>query len=148
MWTNLFDRGGSGAGETVLIHGGTSGIGTTAIQLARAFGATVFATAGSDEKCAACERLGAVVRDQLSDANDFVAAVSAATGGDGVDVILDIVGGDYLSAQPRVSGVEWTARTDRADRGREAVGRPGPSCRSAWRFWGQRFARARRTRKA
>ena len=65
VWTNLFERGGLRSGESVLIHGGTSGIGTTAIQLSRVFGATVLATAGSDEKCAACERLGAAVCDQL-----------------------------------------------------------------------------------
>ena len=95
VWTNLFDRGRLRAGETVLVHGGTSGIGTTAVQLARAFGATVIATAGSDDKCEACRSLGAQVAINYN-ATDFVAAVGAATGGRGVDVILDIVGGDYL----------------------------------------------------
>jgi putative PIG3 family NAD(P)H quinone oxidoreductase len=95
VWTNLFERGRLQAGERVLVHGGTSGIGTTAIQLARAFGAIAFATAGSDEKCDACRRLGAV-RAINYHAEDFVAVVREATGGDGVDVILDIVGGDYL----------------------------------------------------
>ncbi len=94
VWTNLFDRGKLGEGETVLIHGGSSGIGTTAIQLARAFGATVLATAGSDAKCAACERLGARTTNYRT--ADFVAAVRDSTGNKGVDVILDIVGGDYL----------------------------------------------------
>ena len=80
----------------MLIHGGSSGIGTTAIQLARAFGARVFATAGSAEKCAACERLGAELAINYRDA-DFVAAVRDRTGGRGVDLILDMVGGDYVA---------------------------------------------------
>ena len=95
VWTNLFERGELRTGETVLIHGGASGIGTTAIQLARVFGATVLATAGTDEKCAACERLGASFAMNYQTV-DFVTAVGHATGGVGVDVILDIVGGDYL----------------------------------------------------
>jgi NADPH:quinone reductase len=94
VWTNLFDRGKLTEGETVLIHGGSSGIGTTAIQLARAFGATVLATAGSDAKCAACERLGARAINYRT--ADFVQVTREFTGGKGVDVILDIVGGDYL----------------------------------------------------
>ena len=94
VWTNLFDRGKLTAGETVLIHGGSSGIGTTAIQLARAFGATVLATAGSDAKCAACERLGARAINYRT--ADFVQVTREFTGDKGVDVILDIVGGDYL----------------------------------------------------
>jgi putative PIG3 family NAD(P)H quinone oxidoreductase len=96
VWTNLFDRGRLRRGETALIHGGTSGIGTTAIQLARALGATVFATAGSDAKCDACRELGAA-RAINYRAEDFVQVVKGATGGDGVDVILDIVGGDYVA---------------------------------------------------
>jgi putative PIG3 family NAD(P)H quinone oxidoreductase len=95
VWTNLFERGRLQAGERVLIHGGTSGIGTTAIQLARAFGATPFATAGSEEKCAASRRLGAA-RAINYHVEDFVAAVGAETAGEGVDLVLDIVGGDYL----------------------------------------------------
>jgi NADPH2:quinone reductase len=94
VWTNLFQRGRLSDGETVLIHGGTSGIGTTAIQLARAFGATVFATAGTDEKCAACERLGATAINYRT--SDFVQVVRDATSGSGVDIVLDIVGGNYL----------------------------------------------------
>ena len=94
VWTNLFDRGKLTEGETVLVHGGSSGIGTTAIQLARAFGATVLATAGSDAKCAACERLGARAINYRS--ADFVQVTREFTGAKGVDVILDIVGGDYL----------------------------------------------------
>ncbi len=96
VWTNVFDRAGLEAGETFLVHGGSSGIGTTAIQLARAFGATVFTTAGSPDKCAACARLGA---DHVIDyrQSDFVEVVKQATGGRGVNVILDMVGGDYVA---------------------------------------------------
>jgi putative PIG3 family NAD(P)H quinone oxidoreductase len=96
VWSNVFDRGHLMAGESVLIHGGSSGIGTTAIQLARAFGARVFATAGSADKCAACQRLGAELAVNYRD-TDFVAAVRAGTGGRGVDLILDMVGGEYVS---------------------------------------------------
>ncbi|HZH10409.1 MAG TPA: NAD(P)H-quinone oxidoreductase [Microvirga sp.] len=95
VWTNVFERGGLRKGETLLVHGGTSGIGTTAIQLARAFGATVIATAGSQEKCEACRRLGADVAVDYRK-QDFVAAVKEATAGKGADVILDMVGGDYI----------------------------------------------------
>jgi NADPH2:quinone reductase len=96
VWTNVFERGGLKAGETILIHGGTSGIGTTAIMLAKAFGATVMATAGSDEKCAACRKLGA---DQAINykTQDFVAETRASSGGKGIDLILDMVGGDYAA---------------------------------------------------
>jgi NADPH:quinone reductase len=94
VWTNLFQRGRLSEGESVLIHGGSSGIGTTAIQLARAFGATAYATAGSDAKCGACERLGAHAINYKR--SDFVEVVQEATNGKGVDVVLDIVGGDYL----------------------------------------------------
>ncbi|MDG3442045.1 NAD(P)H-quinone oxidoreductase [Nitrospirillum amazonense] len=95
VWTNVFDRGRLAAGESFLVHGGTSGIGTTAIQLAKAFGARVFATAGGPDKAKACEDIGA---DRGIDykAEDFVAVVKEATGGRGVDVILDMVGGDYV----------------------------------------------------
>jgi NADPH:quinone reductase len=96
VWTNVFERGHLSAGERILVHGGTSGIGTTAIQLARAFGATVYATAGSDEKCRACVQLGAALAINYR-TEDFVSAVRDATAGRGVDVILDIVGGDYLA---------------------------------------------------
>ena len=95
VWTNLFERGRLAAGETVLIHGGASGIGTTAIQLARAAGARVLVTAGGPDKCKACEGLGAErAIDYRSE--DFVAVVKTTTQGRGVDVILDIVGGDYV----------------------------------------------------
>ena len=95
VWVNLFERGRLQAGESVLIHGGSSGIGTTAIQLARARGSRVFATAGTADKCAACERLGAERAFNYHE-TDFVAAAREATGGRGVDVVLDMVGGDYL----------------------------------------------------
>ena len=95
VWTNVFQRGRLVGGERILVHGGTSGIGTTAIQLARAFGAIVYATAGSDEKCRACEELGATLAINYR-VQDFVEAVRDATSGRGVDVVLDIVGGDYL----------------------------------------------------
>jgi NADPH:quinone reductase len=95
VWTNLFQRGQLRAGERVLIHGGTSGIGSTAIQLARAFGATAYATAGTHEKCLACRDLGAAAAINYR-THDFVAEIRALTGGGGVDVVLDIIGGDYL----------------------------------------------------
>jgi putative PIG3 family NAD(P)H quinone oxidoreductase len=94
VWTNVFERGRLAAGESILIHGGSSGIGTAAIQLARARGARVFATAGNPEKCAACEALGAERAVNYREA-DFVASIREATGGRGVDVVLDMVGGDY-----------------------------------------------------
>ena len=95
VWTNVFQRGRLQAGERFLVHGGSSGIGTTAIQIAAARGARVFATAGTVDKCAACERLGAERAINYRD-EDFVAVVKQATGGEGVDVILDMVGGDYI----------------------------------------------------
>jgi NADPH:quinone reductase len=96
VWSNVFMRGGLKSGETFLVHGGTSGIGTTAIQLAKAFGATVLTTAGSDEKCAACLALGAELAINHR-TQDFVAEARAFTDGRGVDLILDMVGGDYIA---------------------------------------------------
>ena len=95
VWTNVFERGRLQSGESFLVHGGSSGIGVTAIQLAKAFGARVFATAGNPEKCRACEELGAD-RAINYKTEDFVAVIKEATHGKGVDVILDMVGGDYL----------------------------------------------------
>jgi NADPH2:quinone reductase len=95
VWTNLFDRGRLKKGETILIHGGASGIGTTAIQIAKAFGAKVFVTAGSDKKCKACKKLGASLAINYK-TQDFVDEALKATKGEGVDVVLDMVGGDYL----------------------------------------------------
>ena len=96
VWANLMLHGRLRAGESVLVHGGTSGIGVTAIQLARAFGATVYATAGTDAKCEACRRLGATDAFNYR-SGDFATALLAATGGDGVDIVIDIVGAPYFS---------------------------------------------------
>jgi putative PIG3 family NAD(P)H quinone oxidoreductase len=96
VWTNVFERAGLKKGESALFHGGASGIGTTAIQLAAARGSRVFASAGSTEKCRACEALGAE-RAINYKTEDFVAVVRELTGGRGVDVILDIVGGSYVN---------------------------------------------------
>ncbi len=100
VWHNVFQRGGLKAGESFLVHGGTSGIGVTAIQLAKAFGAKVYATAGSQEKCAAARALGA---DHAIDykTQDFAEVIKAETQGRGVDVILDMVGGDYIEKNIR-----------------------------------------------
>ena len=105
VWTNVFDRGRLAAGESFLVHGGTSGIGTTAIQLARAFGARVFATAGSPEKCAVCRELGAERAIDYRQ-EDFAAVIKEATGGKGVDVILDMVGGPYIEKNLRSLAVD------------------------------------------
>ncbi len=96
VWTNVFDRGRLKSGETTLIHGGSSGIGTTAIQLAAVRGARVFATAGSDDKCRACEKLGAERAINYRQ-DDFVEVTQRLTGGRGVDLILDMVGGEYVA---------------------------------------------------
>lgn len=105
VWHNVFERGALKSGETFLVHGGSSGIGTTAIQLAKAFGARVITTAGSAEKCEACRKLGAdLAVDYKSE--DFVAATKAATGGSGADVILDMVGGDYIERNYEAAAVE------------------------------------------
>ena len=105
VWGNVFERGRLAAGEVLLVHGGSSGIGTTAIQLAAARGARVFATAGSEAKCRACRDLGAELAMNYRTA-DFVAEVRAATGGRGVDVVLDMVGGDYLARDVRALAPE------------------------------------------
>jgi NADPH2:quinone reductase len=105
VWYNTFDRAHLKAGETLLVHGGSSGIGTTAIQLAKAFGARVVTTAGTPEKCEACRKLGADVAINYK-TEDFVAATKAATGGKGADVILDMVGGDYIERNYEAAAVE------------------------------------------
>jgi putative PIG3 family NAD(P)H quinone oxidoreductase len=105
VWTNVFERGHLRAGETALFHGGSSGIGTTAIQLAAARGARVFATAGSDEKCRACERLGAAHAINYK-TEDFVERVVNLTSGRGVDLILDMVGGEYVARNMAALAVE------------------------------------------
>ncbi|WP_076650417.1 NAD(P)H-quinone oxidoreductase [Pontibaca methylaminivorans] len=101
VWSNVFDRGRLAAGERFLVHGGTSGIGTTAIQLARAFGAEVFATAGSDAKCAVCTELGARAINYRDE--DFMQILREAGG---ADVILDMVGGDYIPRNVRALATE------------------------------------------
>jgi putative PIG3 family NAD(P)H quinone oxidoreductase len=98
VWSNVFDRGGLKAGETLLVQGGSSGIGVTAIQLAKAFGAKVIVTAGSDEKCEACLALGADHAINYRSA-DFVEEVKRLTGGRGADVVLDMVAGDYVGRE-------------------------------------------------
>jgi len=105
VWHNAFERGRLKAGETLLVHGGSSGIGTAAIQLAKALGVRVITTAGSAEKCDACRRLGADVAVNYRE-QDFVAATKAATGGKGADVILDMVGGDYIERNYEAAAVE------------------------------------------
>ena len=106
VWANLFQIGRLAKGETALIHGGTSGIGVTAIQLAHEFGARVFATAGSDEKCAACLKFGAEAAINYR-TQDFAAEVKTLTGGSGVNVVLDMVGAPLYRAQhPRLWA--WT----------------------------------------
>jgi len=105
VWHNAFERGRLKAGETLLVHGGSSGIGTAAIQLAKAFGARVIATAGSAEKCDACRNLGADVAVNYK-TEDFVTVAKAATDGKGADVILDMVGGDYIERNYEAAAVE------------------------------------------
>ncbi|MEJ1157463.1 NAD(P)H-quinone oxidoreductase [Prosthecomicrobium sp. N25] len=105
VWSNVFDRAGLKPGEVFMVHGGTSGIGTTAIQLAKAFGATVIATAGSPEKCQACLDLGADLAVDYRQ-EDFVKAAKDFTGQKGVDVILDMVGGDYIEKNHEAAAVE------------------------------------------
>src|SRR5476651_1235994 len=105
VWHNVFERGHLKAGETLLVHGGSSGIGTAAIQLAKNFGACVIVTAGSEEKCAACRTLGADIAINYK-TEDFVAATKAATADKGADVILDMVGGDYIARNYEAAAVE------------------------------------------
>lgn len=105
VWTNVFDRGHLQPGEKLLIHGGSSGIGTTAIQLAREFGARVFVTAGTDEKCRVCGDLGAERAINYRN-EDFLAVVKELTEGKGVDVILDMVGGDYVQRNIEAMAVD------------------------------------------
>ena len=105
VWANLFEGGRLAAGESTLIHGGTSGIGVTATQLARAFGATVHATAGSDEKCAACVKFGAASAINYR-TQDFVEEIARLTGKRGVDVVLDMVGAPYLQRDLRVLAMD------------------------------------------
>ncbi len=105
VWYNAFERGRLAARETLLVHGGSSGIGTTAIQLAAAFGARVITTAGTPEKCAACRKLGADVAINYK-TEDFVAVTKQATSDRGADLVLDIVGGDYIDRNYEAAAVE------------------------------------------
>jgi putative PIG3 family NAD(P)H quinone oxidoreductase len=105
VWHNVFQRGGLKPGETLLVHGGSSGIGTTAIQIATALGSRVIATAGSADKCGACARLGAVRAINYRE-EDFVAAVKQATDGMGANVILDMIGGDYVARNYDAAAIE------------------------------------------
>jgi len=105
VWHNVFERGGLKKGETLLIHGGSSGIGTVAIQLAKNFGARVIITAGSDDKCDACRKLGADVAINYK-TQDFVAETKKATNDQGANVILDMVGGDYIPRNYEAAAVE------------------------------------------
>jgi NADPH:quinone reductase len=105
VWHNVFERGALQKGETLLVHGGTSGIGTTAIMLAKEFGARVVTTAGSAEKCEACRKFGADVAINYK-TEDFVAATKAATNDKGAELILDMVGGDYIGRNYEAAAVE------------------------------------------
>jgi NADPH2:quinone reductase len=105
VWHNMVERGGLKSGETFLIHGGSSGIGTTAIQIAKQLGAKIIITAGSTEKCDACRKLGADVAINYK-TEDFVAACKAATADKGADLILDMVGGDYITRNYEAAAVE------------------------------------------
>lgn len=105
VWHNVFERGGLKHGEAFLVHGGSSGIGTTAIQLAKAFGAYVITTAGSEEKCGACIKLGADRAVNYRN-EDFVEAVNDATGGKGVNLTLDMVGGDYIERNYEAAAID------------------------------------------
>ena len=105
VWHNVFERGALKAGETLLVHGGSSGIGTTAIMLAKAFGAKVIATAGSAEKCEACRKLGSDVAIDYNK-EDFVAVTKEATGKKGAELILDMIGGDYVDRNFEAAAVE------------------------------------------
>jgi len=105
VWYNAFERGRLAARETLLVHGGSSGIGTTAIQLAAAFGARVITTAGTAEKCEACRKLGADIAINYK-TEDFVAVTKQATGDRGADLVLDIVGGDYIDRNYEAAAVE------------------------------------------
>ena len=125
VWTNVFDRGALKAGESFLVHGGSSGIGTTAIQLAKARGASVFATAGTKEKCAACEELGADLAVNYRE-QDFVEVLKEKTGGRGIDVILDMVGGDYVPRNVELAALHGRIVIIASLRGRQADLNIGP----------------------
>lgn len=105
VWSNVFERAGLKPGDAFLVHGGSSGIGTTAIQMAALWGAQVYTTAGSDEKCQACLQLGALQAVNYRE-QDFVEVLRAATGGKGIDVTLDMVGGDYIARNIKLAAMD------------------------------------------
>ena len=105
VWSNIFDRAGLKAGESFLVHGGSSGIGTTAIQMVKAMGGRVFSTAGSNEKCEVCELLGAELAINYQE-DDFVECLKKATDNKGIDVILDMVGGDYIARNIMLAAID------------------------------------------
>ncbi len=119
VWTNLFDHGKLKKGDRALIHGGASGIGTTAIQFARGFGAKVYVTAGTDDKCTACRKLGAHVAINYKN-QDFEKEIMAATDDKGVDLILDMVGGDYIGRNLKILAPEGRHVSIAMQRGRTA----------------------------
>jgi len=120
VWTNVFQTGQLKPGKTILVHGGTSGVGTTAIQLARVFGATVFATAGSEEKCQACLKLGAEAAIDYKE-KDFVREIKRLTGDQGVDFVLDIVGAPYTARNIECLAVQGRLVQVSTQQGAEAL---------------------------
>ncbi|WP_130176456.1 NAD(P)H-quinone oxidoreductase [Cryobacterium sp. SO1] len=135
VWSNVFMSAGLVAGQTLLVHGGASGIGTTAIQLARLAGARVLVTAGSAEKLAACGQLGANVLINYRE-QDFVAEVLAATDGHGADVILDIMGGSYAARNVAALALGGTIMVIANQSGEDAVFNPFHLMQKRGRFWG------------
>jgi NADPH2:quinone reductase len=130
VWSNVFDRAHLKRGETLVVHGGSSGIGVTAIQLAKAWGARVITTVGSAEKAAACRALGA---DHAIDykTQDFVAEVLRLTGGAGADVVLDMVAGDYIARRRAVPRRGWPHRHHRGAGRNERPSTPASCCAGA-----------------
>ncbi|POH70758.1 NADPH:quinone oxidoreductase [Cryobacterium zongtaii] len=135
VWSNVFMSAGLTAGQTLLVHGGASGIGTTAIQLARLAGARVLVTAGSAEKLAVCGQLGAEVLINYRE-QDFVAEVLAATGGHGADVILDIMGGSYAARNVAALALGGTIMVIANQSGEDAVFNPFHLMQKRGRYWG------------
>ena len=142
VWTNVFERGRLARGESLLVHGGSSGIGTTAIQIAHARGARVFATAGTADKCRACEALGAERAINYRE-TDFVAAVKEATAGRGVDVVLDMVGGEYLQRDIDVLAVDGRLVQIAQLGGAKATITPSQSCSGDSRLRARHCGRGR-----
>ena len=135
VWSNLFMSAGLEAGETLLVHGGTSGVGTIAIQLATALGVTVYATAGTPEKVAMTEQLGATRGINYRD-EDFVDVIAQATEGRGVDVVLDMIGGDYLARDVNALAIGGRIMVIAAQGGNEATINVGRLMQKRGRIWG------------